>query len=60
MKTTGQTEHEIPEAEPCETLRGDQRKILRAKPVEGPIDWAELSRGTIARYPNILKRLAER
>jgi len=39
--------------------RQGQKKILRAKPVKGPIDWAELSRETIARYPNILKRLAE-
>jgi len=39
--------------------RQGKKKILRAKPVTGPIDWAELSRETIARYPNILKRLAE-
>lgn len=33
--------------------------ILRAKPVKGEIDWPELSREHIARYPKIRARLAE-
>lgn len=34
-------------------------KVLRAKPVEGEVDWTELSREHIARYPKIRARLAE-
>ena len=34
-------------------------KVLRAKPVKGEVDWAELSREHIARYPKIRTRLAE-
>jgi hypothetical protein len=34
-------------------------KVLRAKPVKGEVDWAELSREHIARYPKIRARLAE-
>jgi hypothetical protein len=33
--------------------------VLRARPVEGEVDWAELSREHIARYPKIRARLAE-
>jgi hypothetical protein len=33
--------------------------VLRARPVEGDIDWAELSREHIRRYPKIRARLAE-
>jgi hypothetical protein len=34
-------------------------RTLRARPVEGEADWAELSREHIARYPKIRARLAE-
>jgi hypothetical protein len=34
-------------------------KILRARPVEGEVDYAELSREIIARFPKILAALAE-
>ena len=34
-------------------------KVLRAKPVKGEVDWVELSREHIARYPKIRARLAE-
>jgi len=34
-------------------------KVLRAKPVKGEIDWTELSREHMARYPKIRARLAE-
>lgn len=34
-------------------------ETLRARPVEGKIDYAELSREHIARYPKIRARLAE-
>jgi hypothetical protein len=39
----------------------DKVKVLRTKAVtvEGEIDWAELSREHIARYPKIRARLAE-
>jgi hypothetical protein len=37
----------------------DKAKVLRAKPVKGEVDWAELSREHIARYPRIRARLAE-
>jgi hypothetical protein len=37
----------------------DKGKALRAKPVKGEVDWAELSREHIARYPKIRARLAE-
>jgi hypothetical protein len=33
--------------------------VLRARPVEGEIDYDGLTREIIARYPNILKALAE-
>lgn len=33
--------------------------VLRARPVKGKIDYAELSREHIARYPKIRARLAE-
>lgn len=35
------------------------KKVLRARPVKGEVDWAELSREHIARYPKIRARLAE-
>jgi hypothetical protein len=34
-------------------------EILRARPVKGEIDYAELSREHVARYPKIRARLAE-
>jgi len=34
-------------------------EVLRARPVKGKIDYAELSREHIARYPKIRARLAE-
>jgi hypothetical protein len=36
----------------------DKANMLRAKPVKGEVDWAELSREHIARYPNIIAELA--
>jgi hypothetical protein len=37
----------------------DKAKLLRPKPAKGEVDWAELSREHIARYPKIRARLAE-
>jgi hypothetical protein len=34
-------------------------KVLRARPVKGKIDYAELSREHIKRYPKILAALAK-
>lgn len=34
-------------------------KVLRARPVKGPVDHTALSREFMTRYPNIRKRLAE-
>jgi len=34
-------------------------KVLRAKPVEGDIDYAELTRETMAKFPKILAALAK-
>jgi hypothetical protein len=39
--------------------RGANREVLPAKTVKGEVDWAELSREHIARYPKIRARLAE-
>jgi hypothetical protein len=41
------------------TVKPPAEKILRAKPVKGKVDWAELSREHVARYPKIRARLAE-
>ncbi len=46
-------------AKPATKKRSDETKILRARPVKGEIDYAELSREHIARYPKIRARLAE-
>ena len=46
-------------AKPAAKKRSDEKKILRARPVKGEIDYAELSREHIARYPKIRARLAE-
>jgi hypothetical protein len=45
-------------AKPAAKTR-DKAKVLRAKPLKGEVDWAELSREHIARYPKIRARLAE-
>ena len=37
----------------------DEKKILRARPVKGEIDYAELSREHMARYPKIRAALAK-
>jgi hypothetical protein len=34
-------------------------KVLRARPVEGEIDYAGLTRDTVARFPKILAALAK-
>jgi hypothetical protein len=39
--------------------RGETRAILRARPVEGDIDYAKLSREHLARYPKIRAALAK-
>ena len=39
--------------------RGPDGRVLHARPVAGEIDYAELSREHIARYPKIRARLAE-
>ena len=46
-------------AKPAAKQRSDEKKIMRARPVEGEIDYAELSRDTIARFPKILAALAK-
>jgi len=39
--------------------RFDEAKVLRAHPVEGEVDYAELSREHLARYPKIRAALAK-
>lgn len=39
--------------------QGDTGGVLRARPIEGDIDYAELSRQHIARYPKIRAALAK-
>ena len=46
-------------AKPAGKQHSDDKEILRARPVKGKIDYAELSREHIARYPKIRARLAE-
>jgi len=55
MDTIDRTE---PSAKPAEKPR-KEKKVLRAKPVKGEPDWAELGREHIARYPRIRAALAE-
>lgn len=43
---------------PAEKARAKD-KVLRAIPLEGKVDYAELSREHIERYPKIRARLAE-
>jgi hypothetical protein len=40
-------------------LAAEKRGILKARPIEGEIDYAELSREHIARYPKIRAALAK-
>jgi hypothetical protein len=44
---------------PAAKQRPDKKKILRARPVTGKIDYAELSREHMARYPKIRAALAK-
>jgi len=44
---------------PAAKQRPGEKKILRARPVKGKIDYAELSRDTIAKFPKILAALAK-
>lgn len=37
----------------------EEGEVLRARPVKGKIDYAELIRDTIARFPKILAALAK-
>ncbi len=46
-------------AKPSAKQRSEEKRILRARSVKGKIDYAELSREHIARYPKIRARLAE-
>jgi len=46
-------------ATPATRQRPGEKKILRARPVKGKIDYAELSREHIARYPKIRAALAK-
>ena len=46
-------------AKPEAKQRLDDKKILRARPVKGKIDYQELIRDTIARFPKILAALAK-
>ncbi len=46
-------------AKPAAKKRPDEKKILRARPVKGEIDYAALIRATIARFPKILAALAK-
>jgi hypothetical protein len=46
-------------AKPAAKQRPDEKKILRALPARGKIDYAELIRDTIARFPKILAALAK-
>jgi hypothetical protein len=55
MDTIDRTE---PPAKPAAKPR-EKAKVLRAKPSKGEVDWAELSREHIVRYPKIRARLAE-
>jgi hypothetical protein len=48
-------DRDAPTAKPASQPR-DKTKVLRAKPLKGKVDWAELSREHIARYPKIRAR----
>jgi len=52
-------DHEKDAAKPAAKPRHEEKKILRARPVKGVIDYAELTREHMARYPKIRARLAE-
>jgi hypothetical protein len=49
----------ITASKPAAKTGEEEKKVPRAKPVKGEVDWAELSREHIARYPKIRARLAE-
>jgi len=55
----GTIDREQDAAKPAAKQRPDDKKILRARPVKGKIDYAELIRDTIARFPKILAALAK-
>lgn len=58
MPDTQDTRQQQPK--PAATPRQPAAKeVLRARPVQGEIDYAELSREHIARYPKIRAALAE-
>jgi hypothetical protein len=59
MSDTKNRHRQQPQEPSTEERRRAQKKILRAQPVEGEIDYARLSREHIARYPKIRARLAE-
>lgn len=46
-----------PTTKPTTQQRG-RAKVLRAKPVEGKVDYVELTRDTIKKFPKILAVLA--
>jgi len=50
-------EHQLPVQDTPQTEPAPQ--VLRARPAKGRVDWAQLSREHIARYPKIRARLAE-
>ena len=37
----------------------EKTKVLRAKPMQGEVDWAELTQDTIKKFPKILAALAK-
>jgi hypothetical protein len=59
MKTTATIDHGKTSPKPAAKERDGGKKVLRARPVKGEIDYAELSREHMARYPKIRARLAE-
>ena len=46
-------------AKPARAQRPSKKKVMRARPVEGVIDYPELIREHIARYPKIRAALAK-
>jgi hypothetical protein len=59
MKTTAAIDRDNTLPQPAAKERDGGKKVLRARPVKGEIDYAELSRQHMARYPKIRARLAE-
>jgi hypothetical protein len=56
MPDTQDTREQYPEAAPRRPAEGE---VLRARPVQGEIDHAALTREVISRFPNILAELAK-